>query len=115
VVSGSVKALDISDVETRLDYRFLRIFRLEGDDGVNYFTVLCDPSAPEYVHYHEWVDRNEESRGYLYQDLVEFIFEDEEDSTPELVDEWIKVFSDPRILKRFPELSFIVKRLEEVK
>jgi hypothetical protein len=110
-----VKALYVEDAKARPGYRTLIIFRLDDGDGVNYFTVLSDPLAPEYVHYHEWVDRNKNSQGYLYQDLAEFILEDEKDSAPEIVDEWIKMFSDPRILKHFPELSFIVKRLEEVK
>jgi hypothetical protein len=115
VFCDDVEALYVSDARARPGYRLLAIFRLEDGDGVNYFTVLSDPLAPEYVHYHEWVDRNRESQGYLYQDLVEFIFEYEEDSAPELVDGWIKVFSDPRILRRFPELDFIIKRLEEVR
>jgi hypothetical protein len=111
VSCDDVKALCIDDSRDAL----LVMFRLDDGDGANYFTVLSDPLAPEYVHYHEWVDRNRESQGYLYQDLAEFVFEYEGDSTPELVDEWIKVFSNPEILKHFPELDFVIKRLEEVK
>jgi hypothetical protein len=115
VTCDGLKTLYIQDEESRPGYRVLAIARVVNDDGVNYFVAFSDPMADEYVHYHEWVDRNRESQGYLYQDLVEFIFEYEEDSAPELVDGWIKVFSDPRILRRFPELDFIIKRLEEVR
>jgi hypothetical protein len=115
VTCYDLKTMYIEDEESRSGYRVLVIARVVGNDGVNYFTVLSDPMADEYVHYHEWVDRNKNSQGYLYQDIVEFILEDEGDSAPEIVDAWIKVFTDPRVLKHFPELDFVVKRLEEVK
>jgi hypothetical protein len=115
VTCDGLKTLYIEDEGSRPGYRVLAIARVVGNDGVNYFVAFSDPMADEYVHYHEWVDRNVNSQGYLYDDIAEFIYVNEWDARPEIVDEWIKMFSDPRILKHFPELSFIVKRLEEVK
>jgi len=115
VTCDGLKTMYIEDEGSRPGYRVLAIARVVDDDGVNYFTVLSDPMSDEYVHCHEWVDRNVNSQGYLYQDIVEFILEGEGDSAPERIDAWIKVFSNPEIIRHFPELDFVVKRLEEVK
>lgn len=114
VSCGDVNALYIEDVRAKPGYSFLAIMRFEDFDGVNYFTVRSDPLTSEYVHYHEWVDSNENSRGYLYEDITEYIFEYEEDMSPENLSAWIEVFSSDDVVERFPELEFVVKRLEKL-
>jgi hypothetical protein len=106
-----LKTLYLEDDEAR----YLAITRIESVDGVDYFITFSDPMANDYIHYIEYVDRNRESQGYLYDDVTEFIYVNEWDYKPELVDQWIKMFRNPKILENFPEFSYVVMRLEWLK
>lgn len=110
-----LKTLYFEDEESRPGCRYLAIARLECSDGVDYFIAFSDTAGHDYIHYIEYVDRNRESQGYLYDDISEFIYVNEWDYKPELVEEWINLFRDQKILENFPELSFIAKRFEILK
>ena len=109
-----VDALYIEDVAAKPGFSFIAIVRTEGVDGVNYFIVRSDPLASEYVHYYEWVDRSENSRGYLYEDITNYIFEYEDDVSPKSLKAWIKIFSSEDVVERFPELEYVEKRLKQL-
>jgi hypothetical protein len=107
----NLKTLYLEDSEAR----YLAITRIEDIDGVNYFIAFSDPMANDYIHYIEYVDRNRESQGQLYDDITEFIYVNEWDYKPELVEKWINLFRDPKILENFPEFGYIIRRLEWLK
>jgi hypothetical protein len=106
-----LKTLYFEDDEAR----YLAITRIQDVDGVNYFIAFSDPLSHDYVDYLEYVDRNRESQACLYDDVTEFIYVNEWDYKPELVDQWIKMFRNPKILENFPEFSYIIRRLEDLK
>jgi len=106
------KTLYFEDEESRPGCRYLAITRLENDDGVDYFIAFSDTASHDYIHYIEYVDRNRESQAHLYDDVTEFIYVNEWDYKPELVEKWINLFRDQKILENFPEFGYIVKRLE---
>jgi hypothetical protein len=110
-----LKTLYFEDEESRPGCRYLAIARLECSDGVDYFIAFSDTASHDYIHYIEYVDRNRESQGHLYDDVTEFIYVNEWDYRPELVDQWIKMFRNPKILENFPEFSYVVMRLEWLK
>jgi hypothetical protein len=108
---SGLKTLYLEDSEAR----YLAITRIENIDGVNYFIAFSDPLSHDYVDYLEYVDRNRESQGCLYDDVSEFIYVNEWDYKPELVEKWINLFRDQKILENFPEFGYIVERLEDLK
>jgi hypothetical protein len=108
---NSLKTLYFQDDEAR----YLAITRIENNDGVDYFIAFSDPLSRDYVDYLEYVDTDLESKGYLYDDVSEFIYVNEWDYKPELVEEWINLFRNPKILENFPEFGYIVERLEDLK
>jgi len=106
-----LKTLYFEDDEAR----YLAITRIQDVDGVNYFIAFSDPLSHDYVDYLEYVDRNRESQAQLYDDISEFIYANEWDYKLELVEKWINMFRNPKILENFPEFSYIVERLEDLK
>jgi hypothetical protein len=82
---------------------------------VDYFIAFSDPLANDYVDYLEYVDRNGESQACLYDDITEFIYVNEWDYRPELVEKWINLFRDQKILENFPEFRSVIRRLEWLK
>jgi hypothetical protein len=108
---NSLKTLYFQDDEAR----YLAITRIENNDGVDYFIAFSDPLSRDYVDYLEYVDRNRESQACIYDDITEFIYVNEWDYRTEIIDKWIKMFSDSRIIENFPEFSYIIRRLEDLK
>jgi hypothetical protein len=115
VECDGLKTLYFEDEESKPGCRYLAIARLECSDGVDYFIAFSDTAGNDYIHYIEYVDRNRESQGHLYDDVTEFIYINEWDYKPELVDQWIKMFRNPKILDNFPEFGYVVMRLEWLK
>jgi hypothetical protein len=110
-----LKTLYFEDDESKPGCRYLAITRIENNDGVDYFIAFSDTASNDYIHYIEYVDRNRESQGYLYDDVTEFIYVNEWDYKPKLIEEWINLFRNPKILDNFPEFGYIIKRLEDLK
>jgi hypothetical protein len=110
-----LKTLYFEDEESKPGCRYLSITRIESNDGVDYFIAFSDPLSRDYVDYLEYVDIDMESQGYLYDDVSEFIYVNEWDYKPELVEKWINLFRDQKILENFPEFGYIIKRLEDLK
>ena len=108
---NGLKTLYFEDYFEDDEARYLAITRIQDVDGVNYFIAFSDTASHDYIHYLEYVDRNRESQAQLYDDISEFIYANK----LELVEKWINMFRNPKILENFPEFSYIVERLEYLK